>query len=406
MRKALRLFGRSNGPVLEWLGSPIIYREATVEIAAWRTGVEAVADPKALAAHYLGMARRPWFRERQDEPVRLKGLLYALRAVCAARWIVDGRGVPPVAFRTMVDHLDLNDGDDTVFYEVGRFADLLRKNNPNLVEMLFADRSSVLFRDPLFDLFRPEAFLSKLCADTFARYAMEQVRKAQGLKKKIVNPQPVERLRPIDFCHVLEGQGSVALREWVGSRGMRVRRCGVVNVPHARDLYAIYYGGEKYRGIFQDDDSSEVRCSSVPVGAAPVAWMSFNRDAYRRHCREHAAYWNWVEKRNEARYATTVAHGKNYDSKNMMHTFRLLDMAEEIAGCATLTVRRRNREFLMRIRTGEFGYGELVAMAEERAARIAGLFAASDLPERPDTGEIERMVVALREQFYRGRAGG
>ncbi len=45
---------------------------------------------------------------------------------------------------------------------------------------------------------------------------------------------------------------------------------------------------------------------------------------------------SWVEHRNKARYNTNIEHGKNYDSKNLMHTFRLLDMAEEIARERTL----------------------------------------------------------------------
>jgi hypothetical protein len=34
-----------------------------------------------------------------------------------------------------------------------------------------------------------------------------------------------------------------------------------------------------------------------------------------------------------------VQHGKNYDAKNMLHVFRLLQMAEEIALTGTIQVR-------------------------------------------------------------------
>ncbi len=107
VRKAMRLFGRSNGPVCEWLGSPIVYREDSVHIASWRGSAETIIDPKALAAHYIGMAKRPWFVDFQEEEVRLKATLYALRAVCAAQWIVDGRGVPPVDFRVLLSGIEL-----------------------------------------------------------------------------------------------------------------------------------------------------------------------------------------------------------------------------------------------------------------------------------------------------------
>jgi hypothetical protein len=59
--------------------------------------------------------------------------------------------------------------------------------------------------------------------------------------------------------------------------------------------------------------------------------MNFNKDSYSIYCREYKEYQEWEKKRNEQRYQSTLSHGKSYDAKNMMHTFRLLNMAEEIA---------------------------------------------------------------------------
>ncbi len=47
--------------------------------------------------------------------------------------------------------------------------------------------------------------------------------------------------------------------------------------------------------------------------------------------KQYHAYWQWVEERNEARYQQNIEHGRSYDSKNMMHTFRLLYIALGIA---------------------------------------------------------------------------
>ncbi len=40
----------------------------------------------------------------------------------------------------------------------------------------------------------------------------------------------------------------------------------------------------------------------------------------------------------------------NYDAKNMMYVFRLLNMAEEIARYKKVNVRRPEREYLLKIR--------------------------------------------------------
>jgi hypothetical protein len=100
------------------------------------------------------------------------------------------------------------------------------------------------------------------------------------------------------------------------------------------------------------------------------------------------------------RYENTLQHGKNYDAKNMMHTFRLLNMAEEIAVEKRINVFRKDRDFLFKVRNGEFLYEELVAMANEKMARIEQLFASSDLPDQPDKKEANELLVSIREHLY------
>jgi uncharacterized protein len=76
--------------------------------------------------------------------------------------------------------------------------------------------------------------------------------------------------------------------------------------------------------------------------------------------------WDWVNTRNEERYDNTISHGKNYDSKNMMHVFRLLNMAEEIARYKQVNVRRSERDYLLKVRAGEFQYQDLLDQAEKK----------------------------------------
>ena len=73
-----------------------------------------------------------------------------------------------------------NETNDEVYYEIGRFIELLTKNNPNILELLNTPENCILFRHPLMDLVKPEDFLSKLCFDSFAGYAKTQIKKAKG----------------------------------------------------------------------------------------------------------------------------------------------------------------------------------------------------------------------------------
>jgi len=156
---------------------------------------------------------------------------------------VDLRGVfvaPPEIFYGLSPLSQVSDDtNDTTYYELGRFIELLSKNNPNVMELLYMPEDCILLRDPLFERIRPELFLSKLCRSTFAGYAMSQVRKARGLNKKIVNPIPRQRKGAIDFCYVISGQGSVPLRAWLETGGYAAENCGLVRVPHRSIWYLL-----------------------------------------------------------------------------------------------------------------------------------------------------------------------
>lgn len=302
-----------------------------------------------------------------------------------------------------VDQLSDESNDET-YYEIGRFVKLLLKNNPNILEILFSEEEMIRFRHPLFSRIRPEWVLSRLCESTFAGYAMTQIQKARGLNKKIVNPMEGPRKTVLEFCFVVDGQGSIPVSDWLANRGVRQDQCGLVKIPHMRDTYGVYVDGEGtsgYKGIIRNDESTELNLSSIPKNEEPIGWMNFNKDGFKKHCREYREYQAWMEERNESRYATNIEHGKNYDSKNLMHTFRLLDVAEEIAREKIIRVRRPNRDFLMRIRNGEFSYEELIVRAEEKVEAIREYFASSDLPDEPETLALEGALIEIREQWYR-----
>ena len=128
--------------------------------------------------------------------------------------------------------------------------------------------------------------------------------------------------------------------------------------------------------------------------------MTFNKDGYSTYCKEYKEYREWEESRNQARYESTLAHGKSYDAKNMMHTFRLLNMAEEIARDKKENVYRHDRDFLLEIRSGKFEFDVLMEKIEERMTDIKTLYEASDLPEHSDAEKAENILVRIREQFY------
>jgi uncharacterized protein len=293
--------------------------------------------------------------------------------------------------------------NDTTFFELGRFVELALKNNPNILELLATPEDCVHLRHPVMELFPVEMFLSKRCRDSFAGYAVAQIKKARGLNKKIVNPMPDERKTLVDFCHVAADQGTVPLATWMERHGLAEKHLGLTDLPHVKYGYAIYHdptGQWGLRGFLSNDASTYLSTSTVPREARPLGWMWFNKDAYAKHCKDWSEYQTWVAERNGARYETTLTHGKGYDAKNMMHTIRLLDLAEKIAQGGRFTVRCENREELLAIRRGEREYEALVEEAELRLARIDELFASSRLPDEPNAEQVESALIAARRQLY------
>jgi hypothetical protein len=294
-----------------------------------------------------------------------------------------------------------NDTNDIVFYELGRFLELLSVNNPNILELLNTPEESVIFKHPYLLEINSGLILSKLCNKTFGKFALSQIKKAKGLKKKIVNPVAKERKNILSFCHVNYDQGAIPLVKFLDVKGWKQENCGLVNILHMKDVYGLYYSDElEYSGVIRGEDSNDVCLSSIPKGEEQKALVYFNKDGYSTYCKEYREYWEWVEKRNDDRYENTKSHGKNYDAKNMMHVFRLLEMAIEIGSENKINVKRPNREFLLDIKSGKFEYEELLHLANEKQAEMELSFENSSLPEKPDLKMINDLAFRLRDKFY------
>lgn len=294
-----------------------------------------------------------------------------------------------------------NETNDIVYYELNKFASLCTKNNPNILELLNTSEDCVLYKNPLFDKFKIEDFLSKLCHQSFANYAFTQIKKARGLEKKIVNPMEEERKTVLDFCTIYLNGKTLDLKSYLKIFNQKQEFCGLTKLPHLRDSFNLYYDeNSNYSGIIRSENSNEVSTSLVPKNENALAMLYFNREAYSSYCKKYKEYWEWVEKRNEARYESTVSHGKNYDAKNLMHTFRLLKMAKEIAVDGKLNVRRVDKEHLLNIKNGKFEYDDLVLEAENLKNELEELFSKSKLIEKPDLEKVNQLVYEMRNEFY------
>jgi len=103
LRKTLQLLRQSNPTLLEWLRSPIVYSEEADAAARLRALAEEGFSAVRGYHHYVSMAKKNFREHLRGEEVRYKKYLYVLRPLLAARWIRDGRGVPPMRFAALAE---------------------------------------------------------------------------------------------------------------------------------------------------------------------------------------------------------------------------------------------------------------------------------------------------------------
>lgn len=105
IRKALRLFRKSNPPLLEWLNSPIVYCKKSNIIDKLKALLPEYYSPTSCLYHYLHMAEGNFREYLKGEMVLVKKYFYVLRPILACKWIEAGYGVVPVEFDTLVDRI-------------------------------------------------------------------------------------------------------------------------------------------------------------------------------------------------------------------------------------------------------------------------------------------------------------
>ncbi|UTC28321.1 hypothetical protein GURKE_02900 [Brevundimonas phage vB_BpoS-Gurke] len=122
--KALRLLVKGNATAMEWLSSPLIYREHGPFPARLRDLIKRHASAESSARHYYGLAQQCYMGEIANRPtaaenasnrelgvivkgltsVNLKKYLYAVRAAMSIAWIARYKEVPPMTMPALMSH--------------------------------------------------------------------------------------------------------------------------------------------------------------------------------------------------------------------------------------------------------------------------------------------------------------
>lgn len=176
LRKALRLFWKSNPAFVEWIQSPITYLDRGRFRQSALEALPHVYTPAKGIYHYRSMAKTNYRGYLREPMVRLKKYFYVLRPLLAARWIMANASAAPIEFETLLTLLRDEPG---VLAEVRHLLEQ-KRNSPELglapaVPMLNAFIEAELDGGPGDTLPKPDtpditALLNRLFHQTLAGY--------------------------------------------------------------------------------------------------------------------------------------------------------------------------------------------------------------------------------------------
>lgn len=112
IRKALKLFYKSNPAFIEWLQSPIVYVDDHHFATKARELLPLIASSTRGIYHYLHMAKGNFREYLKKEQVPLKKYFYILRPLLAIMWLEKYNEPAPIEFDTLrklvADNTQLN----------------------------------------------------------------------------------------------------------------------------------------------------------------------------------------------------------------------------------------------------------------------------------------------------------
>ena len=226
-------------------------------------------------------------------------------------------------------------------YNIVKYFQLCYGNNPNMIDSLYTPQFCVLHTTTIGDMVRDnrDKFLSKKCWPNFRGYAMQQITKAEKVKKK----PSVINIRKFEDDHGISHETTY---EQCKNREL---------FPQLNDMEHKVYVGMYEKGLYGEDKDGSKRFPS---------WKRFNTDV-----------------------------------KFLYHLARLMDECEQILTLGTMDL-QRGREYMKAIRRGDVSEAELREWFNAKDKQLEKFYAESPLPFKPDKVVLQKLLEECLEHHY------
>lgn len=290
----------------------------------------------------------------------------------------------------------IDDEEDVLMFDLDKFATLVLKGNPNIIEALWVGPDQIIEEHPAFSILREltKDLLTKDCVNAHYQYGLSQLRRMKN-HKKWINCEQTERPQQKDHLKVIQSLDLTLfpLRTELNNENAALFHFG-------NDIYGIYQleGSTIWR---ESDGTLTPLPNSQRVklhDKTPYALVKFVREEYVRRMDLYKGYKDWESHRNEKRHQLEVEHG--YDTKHASHLIRLIRMAKEAIDEGKVHLPRPDSDFLRDVKDGKYSYEEVLKFAEDDQAYINAHV--NKLP--PVTNELREKVyeatVKIKREVY------
>lgn len=273
------------------------------------------------------------------------------------------------------DTVCIHDPEDREYHSLKKFLTLAaHKQNPTVLEMLFMEDRFITEKNDLMDnviLIRDE-FLTANCYWTFSGYARDQLIRIKNALSRTTNSEMETHLDYV-LSRINHNVGN-RFKSFSKSSGNYVK-INEVSI--------------KNNGKYSIDMSMDVQNGSFDEIFGMINEMN---DTVKNY--------NKLKNRNRR-----VDEAKLW--KHAMHLVRLLKTGMEILRGEGLTVYRYNdREELIDIRLGKWGWDEFFEYAEELFKEIGDLKDSNKVPKVLNKGKVNKVYLEMMEQYLDIKPGG
>ena len=252
---------------------------------------------------------------------------------------------------------------DTVIYGLRKILKLMLNCNPNVLEMLGTKDEHIFICNKYGKMIKDNTnlFLSKRAIQSFGGYASAQLRRLQNALARDNYPQ---KEKEIHILNTIKTQ-----------------------IATMKDRYEVF--SKENLNIYIDKSKKEDFESELFID------VNFKHYPLRDFKNIYAEMSNVINDYDKLNHRNSKKDA-NHLNKHAMHLIRLFLMGTEILeGKGINTYREKDREFLLKIRKGEFSYSEIFEMVNDYEKKFDYAAKNTCLKDEPDYDKVEELMISI-----------